>query len=30
MAIETDSSGLLVIQAQRIRDRYLNLLKGGL
>jgi hypothetical protein len=30
MAIETDSGGLLVIHAQPIRDRYLDLLKGGL
>jgi hypothetical protein len=30
MAIETDSGGLLIIHAQRIRDRYLELLKGGL
>jgi hypothetical protein len=30
MAIETDSGGLLIIRAQRIRDRYLDLLKGGL
>lgn len=30
MAVETDSAGLLVIHAQRIRSRYLRLLKGGL
>jgi hypothetical protein len=30
MAIKTDSGALLVIHAQPIRDRYLNLLKGGL
>jgi hypothetical protein len=30
MAIETDTGGLLIIQAQPIRDRYLKLLKGGL
>ena len=30
MAIETDSGGLLVIHAQRMRHRYLDLLKGGL
>jgi hypothetical protein len=30
MAIETDAGGLLVIHAQRIRGRYLELLKGGL
>lgn len=30
MAIETDSGGLLIIHAQGIRDRYLELLKGGL
>jgi hypothetical protein len=30
MAIDTDSGGLLVIHAQRIRHRYLELLKGGL
>ena len=30
MAIETDSGGLLIIHAQRIRNRYLHLLKGGL
>ena len=30
MAIETDSGGLLVIHAQRIRHRYLELLKEGL
>jgi hypothetical protein len=30
MAIETGSGGLLVIHAQRIRHRYLELLKGGL
>ena len=30
MAIETDTGGLLIIHAQRIRDRYLELLKGGL
>lgn len=29
MAIQTDSSGLLSIHAQRVRDRYLDLLKGG-
>jgi hypothetical protein len=30
MAIENDSGGLLIIHAQRIRDRYMDLLKGGL
>jgi hypothetical protein len=30
LAIETDTGGLLVIHAQRIRDRYLRLLEGGL
>jgi hypothetical protein len=30
MAIETDSGGLVVIHAQRIRHRYLELLKEGL
>lgn len=30
MAIETDSGGLLVFHAQRIRERYLALLEGGL
>ena len=30
MAIETNSGGLLIIHAQRIRTRYLNLLTGGL
>lgn len=30
MAIETDTGGLLVIHAQRIRDRYLRMLEGGL
>lgn len=30
MAIETDADGLLIIHAQRIRDRYLKLLEGGL
>ena len=30
MAVETDTGGLLVIHAQRIRARYLRLLKGGL
>ena len=30
MAIETDDGGLLIIHAQRIRGRYLKLLKGGL
>lgn len=30
MAIETDEDGLLIIHAERIRDRYLELLKGGL
>jgi hypothetical protein len=30
MPIESDSGGLLVIHAQRIRDHYLDLLKGGL
>jgi hypothetical protein len=30
MAIETSSGSLLVIHAQSIRDRYLDLLKGGL
>lgn len=30
MAIQTDDGGLLIIHAQRIRDRYLALLKGGL
>lgn len=30
MAIETDPSGLLIIHAQPIRNRYLDLLKGGL
>lgn len=29
-AIETDTGGLVVIHAQRIRDRYLRLLQGGL
>lgn len=30
MAIETDRGGLLIIHAQPIRGRYLELLKGGL
>jgi hypothetical protein len=30
MAIETDSGQLLIIHAQRIRDRYLELMQGGL
>ena len=30
MAIETDTGGLLIIHAQPIRNRYLELLKGGL
>jgi hypothetical protein len=30
MAIQTDSGGLLIIHAQRVRDRYLDLLKGRL
>jgi hypothetical protein len=30
MAIETDVGGLLIIHAQVIRSRYLELLKGGL
>ncbi len=30
MAIETDNGGLLVIHAQPIRNRYLELLAGGL
>ena len=30
MAIETETGGLLVIHAQRIRDRYLRLLERGL
>ena len=30
MAIETESDGLLIIHAQPIRNRYLELLKGGL
>lgn len=30
MAIETDTGGLLIIHAQRIRARYLELLKEGL
>ena len=30
MATETDTGGLLVIHAQPIRDRYLELLEGGL
>lgn len=29
MAIETDTGGLLIIHAQQIRKRYLELLKGG-
>lgn len=30
MAIETDAGGLLIIHAQRIRGRYVELLEGGL
>ena len=30
MAIETDTGGLLIIHAQSIRRRYLQLLEGGL
>jgi len=30
MAIETDTRGLLIIHAQPIRNRYLDLLEGGL
>lgn len=30
MAIETESGGLLIIHAQPIRNRYLELLEGGL
>jgi hypothetical protein len=30
MAVETDTGGLLVIHAQPIRNRYLELLEGGL
>ena len=30
MAIETDTSALLIIHAQPIRNRYLELLQGGL
>lgn len=30
MAIETDPEGLLIIHAQPIRNRYLELLRGGL
>jgi len=30
MAIETDTGGLLIIHAQSIRNRYLELLAGGL
>ena len=30
MAVETDTGGLLIIHAQPIRDRYLELLKGGI
>jgi hypothetical protein len=30
MAVETDGGGLLIVHAQRIRGRYLELLKGGL
>lgn len=30
MAIETDTGGLLVIHAQPIRNRYRELLEGGL
>jgi hypothetical protein len=30
MAIETDTGGVLIIHAQPIRNRYLELLEGGL
>jgi len=30
MAIETDTRGLLIIHAQHIRNRYIELLEGGL
>jgi hypothetical protein len=30
MAVETDTNGLLIIHAQPIRNRYLELLKEGI